>query len=178
MFGGTPEQLALEKALAEQQAGLGVRAIEQARQEQALQSSQTLAGLQETRARLGLLGDVGLSALQQSYMPQQQLLNTLSPAINLSNIATTGQARGAQFGTSLLQSGLSAQQGAERTAANLEQQRIQGITNLLAGQIGAQGQVTQTGLLQGILQNILGNGDTAPAPVEGSLEFLRQMGVA
>ena len=178
MFGGTPEQLALEKALAEQQAGLGVRAIEQARQEQALQSSQTLAGLQETRARLGLLGDAGLSALQQSYMPQQQLLNTLAPAIDLSNIATTGQARGAQFGSSLLQSGLSAQQGAERTAANLEQQRIQGITNLLAGQIGAQGQVTQTGLLQGILQNILGNGDTAPAPVEGSLEFLRQMGVA
>ena len=177
-YGGTPEQLALEKAIAEQQAGLGVSAMEQARQEQALQSSQTLAGLQETRARMGLLGDAGLSALQQSYMPQQQLLNTLSPAINLSNIATTGQARGAQFGTSLLQSGLSAQQEAERTASNLEQQRIQGITNLLAGQIGAQGQVTQTGLLQGILQNILGNNDTAPAPVEGSLEFLRQMGVA
>ena len=38
MFGGTPEQLALEKAIAEQQAGLGVSAMEQARQEQALQS--------------------------------------------------------------------------------------------------------------------------------------------
>jgi len=178
MFGGTPEQLALEKAIAEQQAGLGVSAMEQARAEQQLQSSQTLAGLQETRARLGLLGNVGLSALQQSYMPQQQLLNTLEPAIDLSNIATTGQARGAQFGSSLLQSGLSAQQGAERTAANLEQQRIQGITNLLAGQIGAQGQVTQTGLLQGILQNILGGGGNTAAPVEGSLEFLRKMGVA
>ena len=111
-------------------------------------------------------------------MPQQQLLSTLSPAIDLANIATTGQARGAQFGSSLLQAGLSAQQGAERTASNLEQQRIQGITNLLAGQIGAQGQVTQTGLLQGILQNILGGGgNTAPAPVEGSLEFLRAQGV-
>jgi hypothetical protein len=31
MFGGTPEQLALEKAIAEQQAGLGVSAMEQAR---------------------------------------------------------------------------------------------------------------------------------------------------
>ena len=56
MFGGTPEQLALEKAIAEQQAGLGVSAMEQARAEQALQSQQTLAGLGETRARLGLLG--------------------------------------------------------------------------------------------------------------------------
>ena len=177
-YGGTPEQLALEKAIAEQQAGFGVSAIEQARADQQLQSSQTLAGLQETRARLGMLGETGLAALQQSYMPQQALLNTLSPAINLSNIASTGQARGAQFGTSLLQSGLTAQQEAERTASNLEQQRIQGITNLLAGQIGAEGQVTQTGLLQGILQNILGNGgSTAPAPVEGSLEFLRAQGV-
>lgn len=175
-YGGTPEQLALEKAIAEQQAGFGVSAIEQARADQQLQSSQTLAGLQETRARLGMLGETGLAALQQSYMPQQALLNTLSPAINLSNIASTGQARGAQFGTSLLQSGLSAQQEAERTASNLEQQRIQGITNLLAGQIGAEGQVTQTGLLQGILQNILGNGDnTAPlndaANTQAALDF-------
>jgi hypothetical protein len=175
-YGGTPEQLALEKAIAEQQAGFGVSAIEQARADQQLQSSQTLAGLQETRARLGMLGETGLAALQQSYMPQQALLNTLSPAINLSNIASTGQARGAQFGTSLLQSGLTAQQEAERTASNLEQQRIQGITNLLAGQIGAEGQVTQTGLLQGILQNILGNGgNTAPlndaANTQAALDF-------
>jgi hypothetical protein len=42
MFGGTPEQLALEKAIAEQQAGLGVSAIEQARAEQALQSRTSL----------------------------------------------------------------------------------------------------------------------------------------
>ena len=175
-YGGTPEQLALEKAIAEQQAGFGVSAIEQARADQQLQSSQTLAGLQETRARLGMLGETGLAALQQSYMPQQALLNTLSPAINLSNIASTSQARGAQFGSSLLQSGLSAQQEAERTASNLEQQRIQGITNLLAGQIGAEGQVTQTGLLQGILQNILGNGgNTAPlndaANTQAALDF-------
>ena len=177
-YGGTPEQLALEKAIAEQQAGFGVSAIEQARAEQQQQASQTLAGLQETRARLGMFGETGLAALQQSYMPQQALLNTLSPAINLANIATTGQARGAQFGSSLLQSGLSAQQEAERTASNLEQQRIQSITNLLAGQIGAEGQVTQTGLLQGILQNILGGGgNTAPSPAEGSLEFLRAQGV-
>ena len=178
MYGGTPEQLAQAKAVEEAKASASLGAIQQARLEQALGSEQTLAGLTETRQRLGMLGELGLGSLEASYLPQQQLLSTLSPAIDLANIATTGQARGAQFGSSLLQAGLSAQQGAERTASNLEQQRIQGITNLLAGQIGAQGQVTQTGLLQGILQNILGGGgNTAPAPVEGSLEFLRAQGV-
>ena len=156
MFGGTPEQLALEKAIAEQQAGFGVSAMEQARAEQAQQANQTLAGLQETRQRLGLLGQTGLEALQQSYLPQQQLLATLSPSIDLANIAGAGQRQGAQLGTSLLQSGLSAQLGAETTASNLEQNRIQAITNLLAGTVDAQGQPDQQGLIQGILSNIFG----------------------
>lgn len=177
-YGGTPEQLALEKAIAEQQAGLGVSAMEQARAEQQQQASQTLAGLQETRARLGLLGDLGLQSLGASYLPQEQLLRTLQPAIDVANLAGTAQARGAQLGSSMLQSGLTAQLGAETAATNLEQQRIQSLSNLLLGQIGAQGQITQTGLLQGLLKNITNQGDQATTqPQEGSLEFLRQMGV-
>ena len=155
-YGGTPEQLALEKAIAEQQAGLGVSAMEQARAEQQQQASQTLAGLQETRERLGLFGNLGLQSLGASYLPQEQLLATLSPAIDIANLAGAGQRQGAQLGSSLLQSGLTAQLGAETAATNLEQQRIQALTNLLAGQIGADGQVTQTGLLQGILKGIQG----------------------
>jgi len=165
MFGGTPEQLALEKALAEQQAGLGVSAMEQARAEQQLQSSQTLAGLQETRQRLGLLGQTGLQALQQSYMPQQQLLQTLAPAIDISNIASAGQRQGAQLGSSLLQSGLASQLGAETAASNLRQQQIQAITNLLGGQQAnsVTGQQGTTGLLQGIIDRFTGGGgSTAP----------------
>jgi hypothetical protein len=155
-YGGTPEQLALEKAIAEQQAGLGVSAMEQARAEQQQQASQTLAGLQETRARLGLFGDLGLQSLGASYLPQEQLLRTLQPALDVANLTNLGQRQGAQLGSSLLQSGLTGQLGAETAATNLEQSRIQAITNLLAGQIGADGQVTQTGLLQGILKGILG----------------------
>ena len=176
-YGGTPEQLALEKAIAEQQAGLGVSAMEQARAEQQQQASQTLAGLQETRARLGLFGDLGLQSLGASYLPQQQLLSTLAPAIDIANIAGAGQRQGAVLGSSLLQSGMTAQQEAERTASNLEQQRIQSLTNLLAGQLGADGQVTQTGLLQGLLEQFRNPASTAPAPAEGSLEFLRAQGV-
>ena len=155
-YGGTPEQLALEKAIAEQQAGLGVSAMEQARAEQQQQASQTLAGLQETRARLGLLGDLGLQSLGASYLPQEQLLRTLQPAIDVANLTNLGQRQGAQLGASLLQSGLTGQLGAETAATNLEQSRIQAITNLLAGQIGAEGQVTQTGLIQSLLNKAFG----------------------
>ena len=183
-YGGTPEQLALEKAIAEQQAGLGVSAMEQARAEQQQQASQTLAGLQETRQRLGLFGDLGLQSLAGSYLPQQQLLATLAPAIDISNIASAGQRQGAQLGSSLIQSGLASQLGAETAASNLRQQQIQAITNLLGGQQAnsVTGQQATTGLLQGILDRFTGgNKATVPAatttPAEGSLEYLRAIGV-
>ena len=172
-YGGTPEQLALEKAIAEQQASLGVSAMEQARAEQQQQASQTLAGLQETRARLGLFGDLGLQSLGASYLPQQQLLNTLSPAVDLSNIAGAMQRQGAQLGTSLLEAGLGTQLGAETAAANLRQQQIQAITNLLGGQRAnsVTGQTEQTGLLQGLVDKFLNDGtDSAVNPLEGITE--------
>jgi len=164
-YGGTPEQLALEKAIAEQQANLGVSAMEQARAEQQQQASQTLAGLQETRQRLGLFGQTGLQALQQSYMPQQQLLNTLAPAIDISNIASAGQRQGAQLGTSLLEAGLESQLGAETAASNLRQQQIQAITNLLGGQRAntETGVTEQTGLLQSIIDRFRGGTSAVPA---------------
>jgi hypothetical protein len=184
-YGGTPEALALEKAIAEQQAGFGVSAMEQARLEQQQQSSQTLAGLQETRQRLGLLGQTGLQALQQSYMPQQQLLQTLAPAIDISNIAGAMQRQGAQLGTSLLEAGFASQLGAETAASNLRQQQIQAITNLLGGQRAntETGVTEQTGLLQSIIDRFRGGAApaaaaTVAAPAEGTLEFLRQQGVA
>ena len=172
-YGGTPEQLALEKAIAEQQASLGVSAMEQARAEQQQQASQTLAGLQETRQRLGLFGDLGLQSLGASYLPQQQLLNTLAPAIDISNIASAGQRQGAQLGTSLLEAGLSSQLGAETAAANLRQQQIQAIANLLGGQRAnsVTGQTEQTGLLQGLVDKFLNGGtDSAVNPLEGITE--------
>ena len=111
MFGGTPEQLALEKAIAEQQAGLGVSAMEQARQEQALQSQQTLQGLGETRERLGLLGQLGLQAIPTGYAPQQQLLATLEPQLEASRIASALQSSGLGLGTQLAESTLESQLG-------------------------------------------------------------------
>ena len=159
MFGGTPEQLALEKAIAEQQANLGVSAMEQARQEQALTSQQTLQGLEETRNRAQLAGNLGLSAAQQSYAPLQSLLGTLTPALQAADIAGAGQRQGAQLGASMLQSGQTAQMNAETVAGNLRQQQIQAISNLLGGQQAnsVTGQQATTGLLEGLFNNFTGN---------------------
>ena len=134
MFGGTPEQLALEKAIAEQQAGLGVSAMEQARQEQALQSQQTLQGLGETRARLGLLGDLGLQGLSASYLPQQQLLAALQPSLEASRIGSALQSTGAGLQAQLAESGLEAQLGYNALANALRQQQFQGLFDLLKGE--------------------------------------------
>ena len=106
-------------------------------------------------------------------MPQQQLLNTLAPAIDISNIASAGQRQGAQLGTSLLEAGLGTQMGAETAAANLRQQQIQAITNLLGGQRAntKTGVTEQTGLLQGLVDKFLNGGtDSAVNPLEGITE--------
>ena len=134
MFGGTPEQLALEKAIAEQQAGLGVSAMEQARAEQALQSQQTLAGLGETRARLGLLGELGLSSIPTAYAGQNQLLANLQPQLEASRIATALQSTGLGLGTQLAESGLESQLGYAALANALRQQQFQGLFDLLKGE--------------------------------------------
>ena len=134
MFGGTPEQLALEKAIAEQQAGLGVSAMEQARQEQALQSQQTLAGLGETRARLGLLGELGLQSIPSAYAGQQQLLANLQPQLEASRISSALQSTGLGLGTQLAESTLESQLGYAALANALRQQQFQGLFDLLKGE--------------------------------------------
>ena len=69
----------------------------------------------------------------------------------------------------------------------MRQQQIQAITNLLGGQRAntETGVTEQTGLLQSIIDRFRGGGAAAttptiaaPAPAEGTLEFLRQQGVA
>lgn len=201
MFGGTPEALALEKAIAEQNAGFGVSAMEQARAEQgqesnqrlaslqefrnrsqlagtlgldamaearagqAQKSGQALAGLTEMRNRAQLSGQLGLDALTSSYAPLQSLLSTLSPALQAADIAGAGQRQGAQLGASMLQSGQETQLGAEIAAANLQQQQIQAIANLLGGQQAnsVTGQAATTGLLEGLFDRFIGNNSSNAA---------------
>lgn len=134
MYGGTPEQLALAKAIQEQKAGSAVSAIEQARQEQALESAQTLQGLQESRARMGLLGDLGLSALTGAYTPQNQLLAFMQPQLNAANIAAQLQATGLGLEAGLGESAIESMLGFSALSNALRQQQYQGLFDLLGAQ--------------------------------------------
>lgn len=138
MFGGTPEQLALEKAIQEQQAGSALTAMEQARAEQALTSQQTLAGLGETRGRLDLLGQLGLQSIPAAYQGQNQLLANLAPALEEARLRAALQSDALGIGAGLAESGLEAQLGFEGLAAALRQQQFQGLFDLLKGEQAGQ----------------------------------------
>ena len=133
MFGGTPEQLALEKAIQEQQAQTSVSAMEQARAEQALQSQQTLAGLQQMLGEQQLLTQTIPSFLQAAYVPQAGLLSALAPSTDLSRVLASLQAGGAQLYSGLGQTAIESQLGFETLRNALRQQQYQGLFDLLKG---------------------------------------------
>lgn len=143
MFGGTPEELALNKAIEEQRAASAVSAMEQARAEQALQSQQTLQGLGEFRGRMGLLGQLGLQAVPTAYTPQQELLRTLTPQLEASRLASQLQATRLGLGAGVAESAIESQLGFEALRNALRQQQYQGLFDLLKTERQAESQQTQ-----------------------------------
>lgn len=115
MFGGTPEALAMEKALAEQQSADLFQATQLAPQLEA----QRVANI------TGMLG--------AGFIPQQQSLAALQPSIDLARIgqaARQGQSE-ALFKGGI--AGLEAQAASQTAAANVEAARTQALSNALQG---------------------------------------------
>jgi hypothetical protein len=166
MFGGTPEQLALSKAIEEQRAASAVSAMEQARQEQALQSQQTLQGLGEFRGRMGLLGQLGLQSVPTAYTPQQELLRTLTPQLEASRLASSLQATGLGLGAGLAESAIESQLGFEGLKNALRQQQYQGLFDLLNTERQAQAQAASggSGMSGNLITNLYGMLDEAGIP--------------
>ena len=137
MFGGTPEALALEKAIAEQQAASAVSAMEQARAEQSQLSTQRATALdQMLRENLGATQAIP-NLLQGAYTPQAGLLNALSPSVDLSRIRSALQAGGTEAVSNLGIQGLTTQTNLESLINAQRQQQLQGLFDLLAaGQTG------------------------------------------
>ena len=71
--------------------------------------------------------------LGEAYRPQQELLATVQPSIDLAAIGGAGQRQLAQLQAALIEAGLQSQIGAETAASNLRQQQIQAISNLITG---------------------------------------------
>jgi hypothetical protein len=132
MFGGTPEALALEKAIAEQQAGTAVDAMGQARAEQAQYSGQTLAALETQLREQGLMAQSIPELLKAAYTPQAGLLGALSPSVDLSRIQSALQAGGTEAVANLGMEGLTTQTNLESFINAQRQQQLQGLFDLLA----------------------------------------------
>ena len=155
MYGGTPEQLARAKAVEEAKAGASIDAITQARLEQALESEQTLAGLGETRERLGLFGDLGLKGLLASYLPQDKMLEALSPSLDAARIRSALQSTGATLGAQLGETGIEAQLGYFALANALRQQQFQGLFDLLKGEQKSNESTTSTNSTQDFFESLM-----------------------
>jgi hypothetical protein len=116
-------------------------AIGDARTDQALGSSQRLQALQQQMAEKGLGADIASSFLAQSYAPQTQLLQSLTPSIQLSDIATAAGRDMGNYGMNLGNTLLNYDLGTRGAAANLRNQTLQGLFDLLIADKTAQGNV-------------------------------------
>lgn len=154
-FGGSPEQFAMEKARAEAMNQASLASINQAEQQRTndlaaatgmfglgSQASFLPSGLQQ--AQLGnLQASMGLQ-----YMPEQQLLASMTPAISLADIAGAGQRTGAGLFNEAAAAGLEANLGAQQT-------RAEGLAGLYNSLLNAQGQTaaSATGSVPGLFSS-------------------------
>ena len=159
MFGGSPEQFALAQAQEEAKARASLGAIQQAQAEQLQQAglAESMFGLGGRAAglpqalQLGQLQNIGLAQAAQ-YQPEAQLLNALSPAINLANIAGTGQRQGAGYLAQAGTTGLEALGQTEIARANLLRDLYSG---LLAQQTNAQTGEQQESIVSGLFGDLI-----------------------
>tara|TARA_R100001480_G_scaffold121247_1_gene119921 strand:+ start:270 stop:1313 length:1044 start_codon:yes stop_codon:yes gene_type:complete len=153
MFGGSPEQFALEKARAEAQNTAALAALQQAgaERQQNLGAAQGLFGLTGQAAGLpslleaAQLQNIG-AGLGLEATPEQLLLSTLSPAINIASLADMGRRSGAGLQAEAGISGLEA-------LAQTELGRASALRDLYGGLLGAGSSGGEEGLFEKLLQN-------------------------
>ena len=156
-FGGSPEQLALEKARAEAQNTAALAAMQQAgvEQQQDLAAAQGMFGLGQQAAvmpsqlQAAQLANIG-TGLGLEYAPEQQLLSTLTPATNLSNLVGLGSRQGADILSRTQMSAL-------EDIIQAELAKNQALSQVYSSALGAGGQAAATQGTSGMLSDIFGD---------------------
>ena len=156
MFGGSPEQFALEKARAEAQNTASLAAIQQAgaERQQDLAAAQGMFGLGQQAAGLpaalqaAQLQNIG-AGLGLEYAPEQQLLSTLTPAATLSNLVGLGARQGAGLLAETQMSGL-------EDIIQAELAKNQSLSQIYGSLLGAGGQAASGQGTANIFDQILG----------------------
>jgi hypothetical protein len=127
-YGGTPEQLAMAKAIQEQQAQDVYTARNQA--------------LSEQQQQFG----IGAGLMGQSYMPEQQLLPWLQQGLTGADIANTAQRQGSQLQALLGQSGIESLLQGQNLGTQIDVAQTQALADLF----GNMQNPTEGGLLSGL----------------------------
>jgi len=171
MYGSTPEQFAMEKAIQEQQAADALTARQQALTERGqtaglIAQALGLGGQQQT-----LQAELGLGGVQAAFLPQQQALSLLGAAVPFSELATRAGLQGVTTRGALELGGLEALTGAYGQAAQLEQAQINALVNSLFG--GSSG---DTGLFGNILGAIF-NKSTGTQTGLSAEDYIKLMGL-
>lgn len=122
-YGGTPEQLALDKAIQESRNQAMLGAMQQAQAEQAQQAS------------------LGSQFLQQSYAPQAAMLSAFSPALNVAGMADVARRQAGELGLEAQMANanllLGQQQGKAGLYAGLYGNVLSGLGGMLSSALGA-----------------------------------------
>ena len=156
-YGGTPEQLAFEKAIQEQQAADALMARQQALAEQQQTAGLISQALGQGRAQQALQAELGLGGAQAAFLPQQQALSMLAGGQPFSELATRAGIQGVVTQGELERAGLNALIDAYNQAGYLQTQQAGGLANILLGGQEGPGLIqkaleTETG--QEFLQNL------------------------
>lgn len=155
-FGGSPEQFALAQAQEEAKNRAALAALQQAgaERQQDLAAAQGMFGLGAQAAGLpstlqaAQLANIG-TGLGLEYAPEQQLLSTLTPATNLSNLVGLGARQGAGLLAETQMSGL-------EDIIQAELAKNQALSQIYGSLLGAGGQAAAGQGTANIFDQILG----------------------
>ena len=164
-YGGTPEQLALEKAIQEQTSANAFSARGQAMSEQDRLFNQ-LGGL--SQQGLGLAqgtqglqaGNVGLGQnfLNAAYSPQQQALQALGAGTQLANIGSNLQNQAGVTQAQLAQSGAEGLIGSQQLGTELQGTILANLLSALTNQTNEDPSSSVFGGMGDWIANLLGRG--------------------
>lgn len=129
-YGGTPEQLAMEKAIQEQRAADAFTSRGQAVKERESTAGLIAQALGQGRANQALQAELGFGGVQAAFLPQQQALSLLAGGVPFSELATRAGLQGVSAQGELLGAGLQGLLGGQAASAATQQQYLQ---NLLGG---------------------------------------------
>jgi len=154
---------AQQRDLASGQFGMSQAQLMQQLQSGNIQNQLALAGGSQgaLAQQLGLqsgYGQLGMGMLGASYMPQQQQLSTLAPALEAARYQQAGQETSANLMAQLGLGGLAEQTKLEQIRGDILRQAMQAAGGLGQASFGAEG-ATLDGMLGGFLGDLLGIGD-------------------